>query len=59
MQSCTNVFFFLIKEGLSLDRLAKLSVLFPRRLLRKHDDMVYAVKSVKNLLYINSKNNYI
>eukprot|EP00258_Populus_trichocarpa_P014406 XP_006368630.2 transcription termination factor MTERF9, chloroplastic isoform X1 [Populus trichocarpa] len=39
----------LIKEGLPLDRLAKLIISSPRSLLSKHDKIVYAVNSVKNL----------
>lgn len=39
----------LIKEGLPLDRLAKLIVSNPRSLLSKHDKIVYAVNSVKTL----------
>ncbi|KAJ7009823.1 hypothetical protein NC653_000510 [Populus alba x Populus x berolinensis] len=40
---------FLIKEGVPVDRVAKLFLFHPQVVQRKHDRMVYAVNTVKDL----------
>ncbi|KAJ6392954.1 hypothetical protein OIU77_022435 [Salix suchowensis] len=40
---------FLIKEGVPVDRVAKLFLYHPQVLQRKHDRMIYAVNTVKDL----------